>query len=88
MSPYTQNMTGSVSVRQYLNETRAILCELKTYDVNLLDIGTTSSKLEWHIFSKLPNAIKRELVHKIGANFPSIVDLFDHYNDNQNTSEN
>ena len=66
-------MTGFVSGRQYLNETRAILYELKTNSVDLLDIGISGSKLARHIFPKLPNAIKEELGHKVGTNIPSIV---------------
>ena len=79
---FPKHDSGFVSVRQYLNETRAILYELKTYGVDFLATDTAGCKLLSHIiFSKLPNAIKRELVHKVGTNFPSIVHLFDHYND-------
>ena len=70
------------NVRQYLNETRAILYELKTYNVDLLEVGTAGSKLASHvIFAKLPNIIKRELVHKVNTNYPSINDLLENYNE-------
>ena len=70
------------NVRQYLNETRAILYELKSYNVDLLQDNTAGSKLASHIvFSKLPNIIKKELVHKVNSNYPSLKDLLENYND-------
>ena len=33
------------------------------------------------IFSKLPPSVKRELVHKVNFNYPTVDQLFDHYND-------
>ena len=70
------------NVRQYLNETRAILYELQSYNVDLLLDNTAGSKLASHIvFSKLPNIIKKELVHKVNSNYPSLKDLLENYND-------
>ena len=70
------------NVRQYLNETRAILYELQSYNVDLLQDNTAGSKLASHIvFSKLPNIIKKELVHKVNSNYPSLKDLLENYND-------
>ena len=70
------------NVRQYLNETRAALHELKSYNIDLLEEDTSGNKLISHIiFDKLPNIIKRELVHKVDSNFPTINQLFDNYND-------
>ena len=42
-------------VRSYINECRAIVYELKQYQVNLLDVDSAGCKLLSHIvFSKLP----------------------------------
>jgi hypothetical protein len=69
-------------VRLYLNETRALLYELKTYDIDLMEDGSAGAKLASHIiFSKLPNILKRELVHKVNNNFPSIREIFGNYSD-------
>ena len=68
--------------RIYINDIRAFLFEIKTYGVDLLDENTAGCKLISHIiFSKLPTSIKRELVHRVGTNYPTVVDLFNHYND-------
>ena len=67
-------------VRSYINECRAIVYELKQYQVNLLDVDSAGCKLLSHIvFSKLPASIKRELVHKVNNNYPSVEELFDNY---------
>ena len=78
LSPkFDPNFAG---VRSYVNECRAIVYELKQYNVNLLDVGSAGCQLLSHImFSKLPASIKRELVHKVSNNYPSVVDLFDNY---------
>ena len=69
-------------VRIYINECRALLHELKTYKVDLLRPGNAGCRLVSHIiFSKLPASLRRELVHKIDSNYPSVVDLFEHYNE-------
>ena len=69
-------------LRQFLNETRAALHELKGYNVDLLEEGTAGNKLYSHIiFGKLPNAFKRELVHKVNSNYPTINQLFANYQD-------
>ena len=70
------------NVRQYLNETRAALHELKTYGVDLMEDGSAGAKLISHIiFDKLPNILKKELISKVNCNFPTIVQIFDNYND-------
>ena len=67
-------------VCSYINECRAIVYELKQYQVNLLDVNSAGCKLLSHIvFSKLPALIKRELVHKVNNNYPSVEELFDNY---------
>ena len=69
-------------VRCFINDCRSMLHELKVYGVDLLDGGTAGCKLMSHIiFSKLPPSVKRELVHKVNSNYPTVDQLFDHYND-------
>ena len=69
-------------LRQFLNESRASLYELKSHNVNLMEEETSGNKLISHIiFDKLPNIFKRELVHKVNSNYPSINQLFDNYQD-------
>ena len=65
-----------------MNETRACKHELKNYGVDLLLPNSSGLKLISHIvFNKLPAILKRELVHKIGSNYPSLKLLFDNYHD-------
>ena len=33
------------------------------------------------MFAKLPSILQRELVHKVGTNYPTIKDIFDNYNE-------
>ena len=69
-------------VKKYLNETRACINDLKNYGVDLLLPNSSGLKLISHIvFNKLPAILKRELVHKIGSNYPSLKELFDNYHD-------
>ena len=82
-------------VKKYLNETRACIHDLKNYGVDLLLPNSSGLKLISHIvfnnsglklishivFNKLPAILKRELVHKIGSNYPSLKELFDNYHD-------
>ena len=67
---------------QFGNETRACIHDLKNYGVDLLLNNSSGLKLISHIvFNKLPAILKRELVHKIGSNYPSFKELFDNYHD-------
>ena len=69
-------------VRSYINDCRSMVHELKLYGVDLLADGSAGCKLLIHIiYSKLPPSVKRELVHKVNTNYPTIAQLFDHYND-------
>ena len=70
------------SVKVYLSEVKSYLYELKTHNFNLLEEGTAGHKFISHIvFSKLPVAVRRELVHKVMDNYPSITDILAHYNE-------
>ena len=66
-----------------MNVTLTILYELKTYNVDLLDVGTAGSKLASHvILAKLPNMIRGGLVHigLVVSVYPSIIDLLENFN--------
>ena len=70
------------SVKIYLNEIRAYLYDLKSHNVDLLEEHTAGHKFVSHIVSnKLPGAIKREMVHKLQSNYPTISEILAHYNE-------
>ena len=70
------------SVRMYLNEIRSYLHELKIYKVDLLEENTAGHSLISHVvFNKLPPVLRRELVHRINYNYPTITAIFSHYNE-------
>ena len=70
------------SVKIYLNEIKAYLYELKDHKIDFLEIGTAGHKFVSHIvFNKLPVTFKRELVHKMSNNYPSISDILSQYNE-------
>ena len=83
-----------VDTRKYLNDMRSLLYELQSLKVNFLDPGSAGCTLVSHvIFNKLPMIVKRELTHKVGSNYPSVLDIFEHYNEvlkmlNKTTSNN
>jgi hypothetical protein len=68
------------STRLYINEIRSLVFELRNYELDFLEADTAGCALLSHIvFSKLPNILKRELVHKVGTNYPTLDDIFDNY---------
>ena len=72
--------TAFDGLRTYVNECRAIIHDLKQYDIDLMEEDTAGCKLLSHIiFSKLPTSVKRELVHKVDNNYPSLSEIFDNY---------
>ena len=82
LSKHPKFDTSFVEVRMYINECRALLYELKTYKVDLLDDNSAGCKLISHIiFSKLPKSFVKELIHKIDSNYPTVLDLFEFYNE-------
>ena len=71
-----------LDTRTYLNEMRAVLFELQSLNLNFLEPDSAGCTLVSHIiFNKLPMIVKRELTHKTGSNYPSVIDIFEHYND-------
>ena len=77
-------------ILHYVNECRAIIHDLKQYDIDLMEEDTAGCKLLSHIiFSKLPTSVKRELVHKVDNNDPSPLRNFRELQGNhQNPGEN
>ena len=72
--------TAFDGLRTYVNECRAIIHDLKQYDIDLMEEVTTGCKLLSHIiFSKWPTSVKRELVHKVDDNYPSLTRIFHNY---------
>ena len=82
LSKAPKNDPSFMDVRSYINDCRSMVQELKLYKVDLLEKNSAGCKLLSHIiFSKLPPSIKKELVHKVDNNYPSISDLFNHYSE-------
>lgn len=68
-------------VKIYINEIKPYLYELKAHKIDLLKEGTAGHSFTSHvIFNKLPMPVKRELVHRLSDNCPSITDIFSNYN--------
>ena len=68
------------SVKAYLNEIRAYLYELKSKGIDLLEHGSAGLSLISHIiFNKLPNLVKREFIHFLSKNYPTLSEVFDNY---------
>ena len=66
--------TAFDGLQTYINECHAIIYDLKQYDIDLMEEDTEGCKLLSHIiFSKLPTSVKRELVHKVDGNYPSLI---------------
>ena len=69
--------TAFDGLRTYVNECRAIIHDLKQHNIDLMKEETAGCKLLSHIiFSKLPTSVKRELVHKVDDNYPSLNHIF------------
>ena len=72
--------TAFDGLRTYVNECHAIIHDLKQYDIDLMEEDTAGCKLLSHImFSKLPTSVKRELIHKVDNNYPSLTEIFQNY---------
>ena len=81
-SPNMEFDAEYTSVKMYINEIKAYLYELKYQKIDLLEKDTAGHRLISHIvFSKLPLEVKREMVHKVSDNYPTITDIFDNYNE-------
>ena len=72
--------TAFDGLRTYINECRAIVHDLNQYGIDLLADGTAGCMLLSHIiFAKLPVSVRKELIHKVGDNYPSLSQIFDNY---------
>ena len=70
------------SSKMYLNEMRSYLHELKTHNIDLLQDGTAGhSLISYIVFNKLPVNLRRELIHRISNNYPSLDEVFCLYNE-------
>ena len=69
------------SIKIYLNEVRSYLSELQRHGVDLLDENSGGYRLISHIiFERLPPLVKREFIHLLAKNYPSISEIFNNYN--------
>ena len=68
------------STKVYLAEVRSHLHDLKTHGYDFLMPDSPGLDIVSHIvMSKLPLALKRELMHKLETNYPLLNDIFDNY---------
>ena len=69
----------------YLHKIKADLNELKnpdTYNVDLLSDAIPANQYISHVvFNKLPPIIKRDLIFKSETSYPSLSQIFEHYNE-------
>ena len=65
-------------MNQYLAEIKADLSELNTsYDINFFEESESGFLLISHIFSKLPGILQKDLISKVGNNYPTIKQIFE-----------
>ena len=79
-SPSSDCDNSFSNVKLYINEIRAYLYELKVYNVDFLEEGTAGNLFVSHlVFNKLPGIVKKEFIHTVGNNYPTINQVIDHY---------
>ena len=76
---------GFAQTKQFISEVRALVSELANYDYLFLQEKSGNRVLSHLLFKKLPLVFRREIVHKVGSNYPNLNDIFTHYNDVINT---
>ena len=70
------------NVKEYINEVRSYLFELKHYGVDLLEEKTAGNSFVSHIiFNKLPFIFMKELSSRVQKAYPTLQDIFDNYID-------
>lgn len=77
--PKNEKDSKFLNVKLYINEVRAILNDLNVNGVNLQTDMSSEKFISHIVFSKLPFAVKQELIRKTNNNYPSITDIFEHY---------
>ena len=69
-----------IGLKSYINEIRTLVYDLKTYNIEFMIEGSAGNSLLSHIvFNKLPIVFKKEIIHRVGNNYPSLNDLFTNY---------
>ena len=68
-----------LDTKLFINEVRCVICDLKSYDVDLLKDESSLKFLSHIVFSRLPVGFKKELVHKLDNNYPTLIQVFDNY---------
>ena len=83
ISAYPKYDPEFMEVKKYISKVRADLYDLfTTFKLDFLTPNTSGHILVSHIvFSKLPNIIKRELIHITKNNYPTVTQIFDNYMD-------
>ena len=74
---------NSDSVKLFLTNLKAQIYELKnSFYLDFLEEDTPGNKyLGFVIFNKLPVSLRREIIHLVGSNYPSLNQIFEHYSD-------
>ena len=76
------------NIKIYLNEVRAYLSKLRTHGFDLLEPGTAGHSLISHIiFNKFPAVVKREFIHVLDKNYPTITKILDSYHSHYNIKQ-
>ncbi|KAL7645225.1 UNVERIFIED_CONTAM: hypothetical protein RMT77_003611 [Armadillidium vulgare] len=66
------------ALKQFLNEVKALVYELKSYNIDLLMPETAGfHMISTTIVYKLPPKFSNALIDKVQSNYPNILDLFD-----------
>ena len=60
----------------------SLIYELKNKGTDLLEEGTAGHKVVSHVvFDELPMEVRKELVHRLSNNYPTVTDIFANYNE-------
>ena len=70
-----------VGVKSYISEIKAYLQDLKRYENDFTVPGPGYKLLSHIVFSAMPVSIKREIVHKVNSNYPTLDNIFDNISD-------
>ena len=66
--------------KRYLMQVRVAIEELKsTHDIDILNEVSGSAIIGYAVFKKLPSQLKKELINKLGTNYPTISEILDNY---------
>ena len=66
--------------KKYLMQVRVAIEELKsTHEIDILNEVSGSAIVGYAVFRKLPALLKKELINKLGTNYPTINQILDNY---------